>query len=250
MKIARFFMLAAVFFATSFASFRASAQVDWLDLLFRLALHAPASAGTAGGRESQLNWLIIGVDDSNPRAPELESVWLVVHNEITHKAPFVAIFPDPDRPQQNQRLAEAFGQDGRKPGDTFWETLHAGQWDGYLITTQSETVRVVNAMGGIPLGGQLTQGRQAVAQIPSWKDDPQQAIAMQESLLRGICHQLEHTNASGKRKTAWKLVLGAPIDEIPVFLQAANWAVKFREHEDFSCNFPDTSGQRSAQVSP
>ena len=243
MRIMRAFVLTGVFFAALLAGFRASAQTDWFEGLFRLSLTNSASPARAEAHENQYNWLIIRVDDREAPHPKLESVWLAIHNEATRKVMFVAVFPAPDDEPQNRRLAAAFSLEGGKPGQDFLTALQAAHhiwWDGYFLVSRQDSVRVIDALGGIPMGGARVDGQQAVAQIPSWEDDPQQAVAQQRALLQGFCAQLEQVRTPQGAHTAWKLMLAAPADKrLPAFLQVTHLAVQFHNHERFSCEFPE-----------
>lgn len=250
MNISRYLISLASFGAALFMGFKIGERVNPIESIFQSSLHITATPDVPIPNNNQFNLLIIGIDSIEKSDARLQSIWLVAYMPNSDKVTMLPIFPSPDNPNRNKMLAEAFQLDGSQPGAEFWDALQTLGiwWKGYIVSDLINTIKMIDAMGGIYIDEKLINGAQMVSSIPSWDQDPEMAIERQMLLLDSVCNRVTQNQT-----TTMEVINGMFLSKFQGGVQATSFVTKLSSlistYRNLSCDFPTLSDLPAPLVS-
>ncbi len=164
----------------------------------------PALPPMAGNQPvQQNNILLVGVDDLEAPAPQLESAWLVLYIAQTPHFTLMQIYPGSSFESAGGGspgvdLASLFQSDPQgSPGPEFFTELKARGlwWSGYIVMDRLALAEAIDLITNLSDAGDdqsLSPGSAAVARVPFAWHDPQGAYRGQVELIQKICTTALH----------------------------------------------------------
>jgi hypothetical protein len=223
--------------------------------LFNLEGPAPSAAGesahsptaVASQSQNQQNILVIGADRIDVPDARLESLWLVIIPQEPAAITLMPLYPAP---------AFTGSAAYHNPHTPFWfnpqDSSSIAQlpplanqgvwWDETVIVSEMGLVEIVNLLGGVDLGEGSIDGLKALTGTPAPWEAPQEALARQAALARGLCSQ---RMSDGSLEIIKRLITLPPahmqtslnkFDLITTGTHITSLA------EEFDCEFPSLTG--------
>ena len=239
MTIIRIPLFLAVFITALFTGYTAGASIEPSNEILNSQTDTMTMPDVTIPDNNQFNILIINVDNINQTDASLESIWLAAYVKNSSKINLIPVFPSTNNLAFNQTLDRSFYLDEGKPGQEFWDEMRKTNfwWNGYFLSDISASIKLIDAIGGVNIGGQELNGIQAVQNIALWENDPLAAVEHQKMLLDGICMQIAADQTPHMKAVDETLVHDIKLNHQAKVL-ITSWLSETLAKNDLACTFP------------
>lgn len=219
----------------------------------------PAPAGqieqlppTEPGDNSQINLLVVQVDNLELSRPNPVSMWLVIyHQQVSERLTMIPVYWQMGENATQIAIREAFQLDdahhlGKGFLDLFLDAYDTSL-NGYILVDTASIGRVVNLLGGITLGESTYSGEQLAGVLDAHIVEQRHTLDSQVTTIRSICRQFSHIPRTENPGEIIRSLLDGLVIHAIDSQQTAALYQKLSESAPLNCDFPTLELQAPSQ---